>query len=362
MRIIHILNHIRNCGNGVTNSVVELACQQAQKGLSVSIISAGGEYEQLISNYGIKHYLLAHTSIKKNPIKLLKVARHYRQIIDDFKPDIVHAQMSPGMKLAKLFKLEKSYGLVSSIRCSFDPDTVVMGWADRAIAISNAVAKTALEFGISEQKICVVRNGPLGGVRRLPIDRYQPLALKRPSITTVCGMYERKGIHNLIAAFELIASEIPQANLYIVGDGPDRLKFEKQAQQTLYSDRIHFEGFQPEPQSYLLSSDIFCLASYQEPFGRVLAEAREAGCAIVATNVDGIPEALDEGKAGILIPPDNFGALAIELKRLLQNKEVLHRWSYAAKQNLEWLNVNRVHEETLTIYTQILQQKKLIGV
>ena len=354
MRVTHVLNHIRNCGNGVTNSVIELACQQAQEGLSVSVISAGGEYEQLLSNYGIRHYTLAHTSIKTNPIKLLKTSRRYRQIIEDFKPNIVHAQMIPGMKLAKLFKLEKSYGLVSSVRCSFEPGTAVMGWAERAIAISSAVAQTAIGLGISEHKLRVVRNGPLGGVRIPPIDSYQPLSLPRPSITTIGGMYKRKGIQDLIAAFELVATEIAQAHLYIVGDGPDRLWFEEQAKQTSFGDRIHFEGFQPEPQRYLLSSDIFCLASHQEPFGRVLAEAREAGCAIVATNVDGIPEALDYGKAGILVPPSNPVALAAELKQLLLNREIRQQWSGAAQQNLEWLKVDRVHKETLAIYQEIV--------
>ncbi|MDJ0594190.1 MAG: glycosyltransferase family 4 protein [Pleurocapsa sp. MO_226.B13] len=354
MRIIHILNHIRNCGNGVTNSVVELACQQAQAGLSIGIISAGGEYEDLIQSYGIKHFLLDQYSLKKNPLKLLRTAWRYQQIINEFQPDIVHAQMLMGVRLAKLFKLGKPYKLVSSLRCTFERDTAIMGWADRTIAISHAVAQTSKELGIPKEKIRVVLNGPLGGVRRPPIENYQPLSLERPSITTICGMYERKGIQDLIAAFEQIAIEIPEVHLYIVGEGPDRSRFEQQAQQSLFKNRIHFEGFQPEPQRYLLASDIFCLASHQEPFGRVIAEAREAGCAIVATNVDGIPEALDLGKAGILVPPKNTVALATELKQLLQNRNLLANWSRAAKHNIEWMNVKRVHKETLEIYKELV--------
>lgn len=354
MRLIHILNHIRNCGNGVTNSVIELACQQAQSGLSVGIISGGGEYEDLVQSYGIEHFLLDQYALKKKPFKLLRTVWRYQQIINEFKPDIVHAQMLMGVRIAKLFKLGKSYKLVSSLRCTFEQDTAIMGWADRTIAISHAVAQTARELAIPEEKIRVVLNGPLGGVRRPPIENYQPVALERPSITTICGMYERKGIQDLIVAFEQIATEIPEVHLYIVGEGPDRLKFEQQARQTLHKNRIHFEGFQPEPQRYLLASDIFCLASHQEPFGRVIAEAREAGCAIVATNIDGIPEALDWGKAGILVPPRNTVSLATELKKLLHNQSILDDWSEAAKQNIEWMNVKRVHEETLAVYKELV--------
>ena len=51
------------------------------------------------------------------------------------------------------------------------------------------------------------------------------------------------------------------------------------------NNRIHFEGFQAEPQRYMLATDIFVLASHCESFGLVLTEAREAGCAIIASDV-----------------------------------------------------------------------------
>jgi glycosyltransferase involved in cell wall biosynthesis len=95
---------------------------------------------------------------------------------------------------------------------------------------------------------------------------------------------------------------IPEASLYIVGNGPERAKLEAQAAGTGCNDKIHFTGFFSDPRRYLLAADIFVLASYQEAFGLVLAEAREAGCAIVASDVGGIREALDDGEAGILLP------------------------------------------------------------
>jgi glycosyltransferase involved in cell wall biosynthesis len=121
------------------------------------------------------------------------------------------------------------------------------------------------------------------------------------------------------------------------------------------SDRIHFEGFQPEPQGYLQSTDIFVLASHQEPFGLVLSEAREAGCAIVASQVDGIPEALDGGRAGILVPPANPAALAEAIAQLLQNYDWLNTWKCLAQENLEWLSIKRVNNETLAVYSELIK-------
>jgi glycosyltransferase involved in cell wall biosynthesis len=167
-------------------------------------------------------------------------------------------------------------------------------------------------------------------------------------------MFQRKGIAELIEAFAQIAREFPEAHLYLVGEGPDRSKFEAQAQKTSVANRIHFEGFQSEPQRYLLATDIFVLASHRDPSPLVIPEAREAGCAIVATNVDGIPEALDGGRAGLLVPPSDSSALASALEKLLNNRDVLHQWKNQAKQNLEWLKVKRVSEETLAVYRELV--------
>jgi glycosyltransferase involved in cell wall biosynthesis len=235
-----------------------------------------------------------------------------------------------------------------------------MGLADRVIAVSKAVAKSMARRGIPEHKLRVISNGTLGSVRTRNIKEYQPVELQRPAIATVAGMYQRKGISELIDAFAQIAAEFPQAHLYLVGNGPDRETFVKQAQKIGLSDacgglhqRIHFEGFQPEPQRYLLAADIFVLASHRDPSPLVIPEAREAGCAIIATNVDGIPEALDNGKAGVLVPPKDSTALADALAKLLSQPHLLKHWQDQAQQNLEWLTVGRVNQQTLAIYSEL---------
>jgi len=187
----------------------------------------------------------------------------------------------------------------------------------------------------------------------------EPVKLRHPAIVTVAGMFHRKGIANLIRAFEQLANDFPIAHLYLVGDGPDRPDFEQLARQVSGHDRIHFEGFQPEPQRYLLATDIFVLASHREPFGLVLSEAREAGCAIVASDVDGIPEVLEQGHRGVLVPPRDETALANALSQLLSNPESLQNWRHQSQQNLEWLTVDRVHRETLKIYQGAIAPSEL---
>lgn len=349
MRVIHILNHIKKIGNGIVNVAVDLACLQAALGYEVAVASAGGEYEQLLARYGVKHF---EFNQEKKPINLIKAAWRYRAIAHEFQPNIVHAHMTAGIVIAKVLKANSKYKLVSTVHNEFQRNAILMGWADRVIAVSKAVAQSMISRGIPENKLRVVANGTLLSPRTRPIQDYQAVSLQRPAITTVAGMSQRKGIAELIDAFSQL--DVPEAHLYLVGNGPDKEIFESQAQSTAARDRIHFTGFQPEPQRYLLATDIFVLASHREPFGLVIPEAREAGCAIVASNVDGIPEALDNGQAGILVPPADSKALAATLKQLLTDSNLLQKWKDRAKQNLDWLKVSRVNQETLAVYRELI--------
>ncbi|MBD6614879.1 glycosyltransferase family 4 protein [Komarekiella sp. 'clone 1'] len=353
MRIIHILNHVQKIGNGIVNVAVDLACLQAKTGNEVAVVSVGGEYEALLAVCGVKHY---HLDQQRNPINIIKAAVRYQAIAAEFQPDIVHAHMMTGIVLARFLRYGHKYALVSTVHNEFQRTSLLMGLADRVIAVSKAVQASMARRGIPENKLRVVCNGTLGSPRTRNLHDYQPLPLQHPAIATVAGMYKRKGIAELIAAFEQIALNFPQAHLYLVGNGPDRELFEAQALATSVGERIHFEGFQPEPQRYLKSCDIFVLASHRDPCPLVLSEAREAGAAIIGTQVDGIPEALDYGQAGLLVPTKDSKALAKALVQLLSNADTLYEWKNRANQNLEWLNASRVHQETLGVYCELITQ------
>ncbi|GAB1544289.1 glycosyltransferase [Scytonema sp. NUACC21] len=358
MRILHLTNHVQKIGNGIVNVAVDLACLQAKQGHDVAVASAGGEYETLLESYDITHFQLDQS---RTPIKILKAAGRYLRIVQEFQPDIVHAHMMTGVILAAVLR-NSSYRLVSTVHNEFQRSAIFMGLADRVIAVSQAVAKSMERRGIPQSKLCVVSNGTLGSPRHRNLREYQPIPLQRPAIATVAGMYKRKGIGELIDAFVEIADKFKSAHLYLVGDGPDRLMFEEKAKNTAFANRIHFEGFQSEPQKYMLASDIFVLASYCESFGLVLTEAREAGCAIVATDVDGIPETLDNRRAGVLVPPKDSHALAEAMAKLLSDPEELRKWKSVARQNIERFSAARVNEETLAVYQELLKEYKCLSV
>lgn len=353
LRILHLLNHLPNIGNGIVNVTVDLICSQHGQGHEVTVASAGGELEAVLAEQGIEHHYL---DPRKNLLTAMAALRKLRLLVLEFQPDIVHVHMMAGALLARTARPGLRYRIVSTVHNEFQRSAVLMGLADRVIAVSGNVKQNLIQRGIGHARIDVVRNGSIGSVRRQFAAAAVPPALARPAIVTVAGLYHRKGIADLIDGFASIAAEHPAAHLYIVGNGPDREEFKARAQRHDCSARIHFEGFQPDVHAYLRSADIFVLASHREPFGLVLAEAREAGLAIIGTRVDGIPEVLEDGARGLLVPSSDPPAIAAALGELLASPKVLAEWKSRASTNTNWLHVDRMATETTAVYERCLSR------
>lgn len=354
MRILHIVNNLTNRGNGIINVTIDLASEQKKNGHEVAIVAGGGEFIELIQNLGIQYYFLKQSRKARN---LGRAVLGMRRIIREFKPDIIHAHMRTGLVLAWICSRIPRVPLVGHLHNIHDSESRLMKIADRVIAVSEAVMKTMSDGAIPIAKFRLALNGPLGSPRTTAIALLKPRTLQRPAILTVAGMNRRKGIAELLQAFELIAEEFPKAHLYLVGDGPEKTLFEDQAASLTSRDRIHFEGCQSDPQAYMLASDIFVLASKRESLALVLMEARQAGCAIVATNVDGVPEALDHGRAGVLVRPDDPPALARAFRELLNDDALRHSWQLKARQGCEYFSCSRMTADVQEVYQELVPSR-----
>lgn len=355
MRVLHLLNDVTDRGNGIVNAAVDLAIAQVQLGYDVAVASAGGGYVPLLTSRGVRHLTLDQPRrLRQVPWAIETIRRHLR----DFEPDAVHAHMRTGLLLAWALKWSFPFSLVGHVHNVHDRESILMGLADRVIAVSESVGASMSRQLIPKRKIRVVLNRTLGSSRVPPLRELRAATLMRPAIVTVCGMSTRKGIEELLRAFELIGSEIRDAHLYLVGDGPERERFENLARRSQFQERIHFEGYQCVPQGYMLSADVFVLASRRESFGLVLIEAREAGCAIVATNVDGISEALDGGNAGVLVRTNDDAALADAIRRILCDKALREQLQRKAMEGLSRFRVDRMALEMQDVYDEVVATRK----
>jgi glycosyltransferase involved in cell wall biosynthesis len=355
MKILHLANHAQLIGNGIVNMMTDLACLQAQAGHDVVVASSGGEYEALYARYGVRHVYLPQSRKLGQAVAMLG---GYRRLVREFRPDIVHAHMVTGTMLARFALARRHYLLFATVHNEFQKSAELMRLADRVVAVTGVVAMSMQARGVPAHKLSVVRNGTVGSPRRIGLPPEPSPQLQRPAITTVAGMYQRKGIHDLLRAFAALPERFAQAHLYLVGDGPDRAMMEALAHELGVTERVHFTGFVANPTGYLAETDVFVNAAHREPGGLVLCEAREAGCAVVATRVDGNPEMVGGEDAALFVSAGQPPALAEAIARLLDDPAYRAALAVRGQQNLGEFSAQKVCDGYLALYDQALAEAR----
>ena len=157
-----------------------------------------------------------------------------------------------------------------------------------------------------------------------------------PFVLTVAAHNHRKGVDVLLRAFELLAPRHPNLELYLVGDGPLRQTLEAQADAGGFRSRIRFLGQRPPPEvmTLLRTCRVFVLPSRSESFGIAALEALGCGAPVVASRVGGIPEFIEDGHHGLLVPPDDPEALAAGICRLLDDPGLARRLGEAGAERV----------------------------
>lgn len=354
MRILHIVNRLSNRGNGIVNLAVDVALDQQRSGHTVAFLAGDGGNVPLVESAGIRVFSVEQDRTLRNlPLAGVRFGKAIRK----FRPDVIHAHMQTGLMLALPWARLLGIPVVGHLHNVHDRTARRMAWGDCLITVSAAVANSMRSEGVPERKLRVVLNGTVKSPRLPAVETLRPEPLLRPAVLTVAGLHHRKGIAELIEAFNLAAKDCPEAHLYLIGEGPERELFEQQAAASPAHAHIHFINFQSVPQRFMLSADVFVLASRRDSFGLVLVEAREAGCAIVASDVDGIPEALDHGAAGILVPPQDPAKLGEAISRLLRDPDLRRSWATKARAGLERFTVSRMSAEFVDIYRDLVRQR-----
>jgi glycosyltransferase involved in cell wall biosynthesis len=128
-----------------------------------------------------------------------------------------------------------------------------------------------------------------------------------------------KGVPVLLEALETLRRNRPDLHLTLIGDGPERAELEAEAQNRGLSEAVTFAGYksQSDVATTLNQSDLLVLPSFAEGVPVVLMEAMASGLPVVATQIAGIPELVEQGISGELVPPGDSAALANALERVL---------------------------------------------
>jgi glycosyltransferase involved in cell wall biosynthesis len=349
VKVLHVIKHSGRA-NGNVNSAVDLACAQAKAGLHVTFASSGGDLETVLVQHGVR--IVRTIDTRRSPFRAIHSQLILLAAVLRLRPNIIHAHMVSSNLLCQIPRRVSSAKLVSTVHNAFEPNAWLMGWADRVIAVSAANARDLIKRGISPERVSVVRNAPIGSARLPP--QVPDIGVSKPAIVTVCGLHSRKRVEDILDAAAIVLQTFAHAHFYIVGEGPDLLKLQEKSKALDISESVHFVGYQADPLAWMKAADIFVLASQAEPFCLVLGEARSQGCAIIATNVDGNPEVLENGKAGILVPSLSPEHLAREINMLLSSEEKLQEFKLKAKTGIDWLVVDHMERGVHDVYSDAL--------
>jgi colanic acid/amylovoran biosynthesis glycosyltransferase len=145
-----------------------------------------------------------------------------------------------------------------------------------------------------------------------------------------------KGLPVLIEALSIVRKRFFDVELTIAGDGPDRQELQSMAQRLEIGNAIRFLGYQSQAQvrGLLAETDVFAMASFAEGVPVVLMEAMAAGVPVVATRIAGVPELVDDGISGLLVPPGDVASLALGIERLLQDAALRNRFAVSGRQKV----------------------------
>lgn len=256
------------------------------------------------------------------------------QVVFDMKPDIIHAVLESFAGLAMMLCSKRSKA--KRVLTCQSTNLTYKGLANAKWLVKrmhkNAEKLTVISRALQERAASYGRDDAVlipNGVHLRDI----PMAEKVFGRILFVGRLEpMKGIDTLLEAMTKLPDH---ARLRIVGDGSLRQKLQVQANLMGLEKRVTFAGFVPVPDVFeeYAKAEIFCGLSRQEALGNVFFEAQAAGCGVIGTNIEGIPDIIQDGENGLLVPPDNPEAAAAALNKLLDDQQLRHQLAEAGREN-----------------------------
>lgn len=288
--------------------------------------------------------------------------------------DLVHIHMSHGASLVRKFPIflwARLRGIptvvhihTGRLRKLYEEGVlrwglrILLGQCTAVVVLSGEWHRYLKEKAIGTP-IHIVRNGMFPPKSDLSFVKDNP---RRVDVVVMGRLGERKGSYILVPAFASLASDFPEAHLTMAGDG-DVEPIRALAKSLGMAERITIPGWLEEDagERIFRTCDIYVLPAYFEGMPVSILEAMAYGKPIVSTPVGGIPELVEDGRNGYLVPPGDSAALAARLRTLLADPSLRQRMGGESLLMLgERFNIHRIVEQLVVLYQEILAKDKVV--
>jgi len=228
-----------------------------------------------------------------------------------FRPHIVHTFLFTSDAYGCLAAVAAAAPAIVSSRRSTDPwkgavhrlvDRMVGAFADAVVANSLAVREACLRSGVPSAKTVLIRNG-------VDLEHFRPGRGRKRGAIRIVGkrrvvgfagrLVPEKGLEYLLQAIDVVSRELPDVLLLVAGDGELLPELERRYGET---DHIGFLGHVDDVRDLYDVLDVFVLPSLWEGLPNAVIEAMACGLPVVATDVGGTGELVDDGRTGLLVP------------------------------------------------------------
>ena len=240
-------------------------------------------------------------------------------------------------------------------------------FVDRIICVAEAQKQYLIDDrGFPSRKMEVIYNG-------IDVDKFDPgaaVSLKRsdfsipedsPVVGIVAALRPEKAHHIFLKAAERISKEVPNAHFLIVGDGKRRAKLEALSRDLGIAERTVFAGVRKDVPEVLSLMDVVALSSYPvvETFPVSLLEAMAMKKPVVSTNVSGVPEMIEEGINGRLVPVGDHEKLGMAISGLLKDKKLAREMGEKGRRLVEEkFTIQQTVKNYEDLYTRLLESEQ----
>jgi glycogen synthase len=255
-----------------------------------------------------------------------KTFQRVEAILTSFRPEVIHLN---GAREAGFFFLRRSESDIPHVLTLHSPiktgaiaglEGRMIAEAVRVVAVSEALGASAAQaYPEARSKLSVIRNA-----LPFPPIAPSPLPFDPPVVLCLGRLAAEKGFDFALEAFAKVHATSPGPRLWIAGNGPERKALEARAERLGIGRQVEFTGWiEPTRVPDLLNRATVVLmpSKWAEPFGLVALQAGQMGRPVIATATGGLPEIVNDGETGLLVPVGDVEAVAGALKLLLASPE-----------------------------------------
>jgi len=359
--------HIANTDIAVKFLLINQLKFLKSKGFNVHVVCANGSLIKEIEQEGIKVKVINFNrgfNLFSHIGCLFKLCSYFKKE----KFDIVHTHTPvPGLlgqlaakKTGVPIIINTIHGFYFSTNSGFIKKNILIliekisaKYSDLIFSVSKGIKDTLIK-----EKICE------GGLvkylgRDINMNRFDPEKFPKTqgkNIGIVGRLVKEKGYIELFEAFKIVNKKYPEAKLFIVG--PEEKKRDKIDKDLYESDNIIFLGQRRDVEAFYSKIDIFVLPSYREGIGASLLEASAMTKPVIATDIQGCREAVDNGKTGILVPLKDINKLAEAIIYMLENPEKAREMGRAGREKIKReFSQEIVFNRLETEYNRLIKEK-----